>query len=577
MINQGLKTAIFHLILGLMSVIAFNGLNAQSTDTLDLGEVISIGQRHLSLKKANKIEAIPEYADTLIKTQPLNNEITPYKGQPDFSTSAIQPVRLRVTDPLERYYSSYLLGGFGVYNSPRIEYYFNSQRSKKWNYGASAGHFSGQGGIKNVPSSAWSTNRINAWVNHYFDALRLTVDLDYKQQMNHYYGGEVPSDNTISAESIQQKVNRVGGMVRLKSFKKRKDALNFETGLSFKRVSDKFDTRETHWVFDAVLDKPLSNNLNLNVQAGFDYNINLSNSHSLINSNHSVKPSTEINQSSSIIHIKPTASTEFKGIRASLGLNLNSNENDFYVFPIVRFDYLLKNNSINFFLGLDGKVTRTNFNSLYSINPFVNSASTLKNEVERLNVTAGLNGHFLSRFSYELSYRFTRIDDKALFINDTIYSQANRFNVVYDRLDQQTWSGQINYTANEKLKLGVNAKLFKYTANNEAFAWHLPDFQMTLSSQYRLIQKISVGFDLFFIGQRKVKAYQFGDETQTEFNVNYEVLNSYVDANLKLEYLYSKRLSAFLDFNNLFSVKYEHWYTYQTQPFFALLGVTFAF
>ena len=49
------------------------------------------------------------------------------------------------------------------------------------------------------------------------------------------------------------------------------------------------------------------------------------------------------------------------------------------------------------------------------------------------------------------------------------------------------------------------------------------------------------------------------------------------DVNLGLEYRYNKRISAFLQLNNLASQRYMRWYNYPVQIFQVMGGVTFRF
>jgi hypothetical protein len=54
-------------------------------------------------------------------------------------------------------------------------------------------------------------------------------------------------------------------------------------------------------------------------------------------------------------------------------------------------------------------------------------------------------------------------------------------------------------------------------------------------------------------------------------------LKPIVDANLGVEYRYSKKLSAFAHLNNLGFKSYERWNNYPTQAFSFLVGISAAF
>jgi len=54
-------------------------------------------------------------------------------------------------------------------------------------------------------------------------------------------------------------------------------------------------------------------------------------------------------------------------------------------------------------------------------------------------------------------------------------------------------------------------------------------------------------------------------------------LKGIFDANLGLEYRYTKKLSAFINFNNIGAVRYQRWEDYPTQRFNVLGGLTYSF
>ena len=49
------------------------------------------------------------------------------------------------------------------------------------------------------------------------------------------------------------------------------------------------------------------------------------------------------------------------------------------------------------------------------------------------------------------------------------------------------------------------------------------------------------------------------------------------DVNLSADYRFSKRISIFLELNNLLSTNYQEWYNYRVRPFDVKAGVTVSF
>jgi hypothetical protein len=54
-------------------------------------------------------------------------------------------------------------------------------------------------------------------------------------------------------------------------------------------------------------------------------------------------------------------------------------------------------------------------------------------------------------------------------------------------------------------------------------------------------------------------------------------LKGYMDANLGIDYRYSKVLSAFVSLNNIGFARYFRWYEYPSYRLLGMAGITYAF
>jgi outer membrane receptor protein involved in Fe transport len=76
---------------------------------------------------------------------------------------------------------------------------------------------------------------------------------------------------------------------------------------------------------------------------------------------------------------------------------------------------------------------------------------------------------------------------------------------------------------------------------------------------------------------RYAKVYALG-ENVTELNNQFVYnLGSVIDGNLTLEYRYNKRLSAFIQLNNIASQRYLRFYNYPVMPISVFGGLTIKF
>jgi outer membrane receptor protein involved in Fe transport len=103
----------------------------------------------------------------------------------------------------------------------------------------------------------------------------------------------------------------------------------------------------------------------------------------------------------------------------------------------------------------------------------------------------------------------------------------------------------------------------------------MPNVEITLTAQYSLRDKIIAKADIFYLGERYAQKSYFPKKPYIEpFAVR---LPAIYDFNLGFEYRYTHRLSAFINFNNITSYRYQRWYQYPTQRINILGGLTYSF
>ena len=281
------------------------------------------------------------------------------------------------------------------------------------------------------------------------------------------------------------------------------------------------------------------------------------------------------NDNNVLINLKPTISTYGKNWKVLVGLDLNfdlPSTQQFKVVPIVEAKYSLLNNMFIPYIGVGGGVKQNSFYTLNRTNEFMVSSFELMNTKE-FKVYGGIKGTIAKEVSFDLQLHSTTFTDLPLFVNDTIWSDKYKFQVVYDKVSALGVTASIAYQLTEKLKIDVIGKYNKYVAANELYAWNLPMFDLKLRGAYNLYDKIYVKADMTFLGGRKSPNGLFIAEDNTE---KYD-LGFVADINLQGEYRYNQRISVFVQLNNVAAQKYYRWNMYQVQGFQVLGGLTFAF
>ena len=548
--------------------------STQNNEPMDLGEVISIGSRNLTLKDAYKHSSTPVSRDSSFEMSGLDFMVSPLKASTSFTVDALQPANLRIVDQLPKYYRAYVLGGFGSYSSPRAELYFNSLRSRDWNYGIEAKHFSGQGGINDVPSSAWGDTKVGIYANRYLKKSSLGFRANYRNDRLHYYGGLQEQDSIYSQEDIEQKVNRIHFEATSRSFFKDTSRINYLVNLSYDYLNDRFNSDEHRVKVDAHI---LGVNMNQYYDLGIiiDHNSFGSNPFTLGVGTDSLDLSTS--QNNTLVGINPAVDMHGDKWKILAGVNMYFNGDRFHFYPRAEAYYELFDKLFIPYLGLNGEMQKRTFGIFFDENPFVISSANLKNRNQKFNLYLGIRGKITPKISFDIKLSHEQVDDQALFVNDTLYSAENRFNIRYDNVRTNSAHGNIKYALQDKIDVGLGLSLFSYSTSNELFAWHLPDMRGELTFDYKVGNKFLLGLDLYYMGKRKAASFYPVEGITPNRGIYAVDLDAYVDANLRFEYRYTQRLSAFLTINNLLSSKYETWYKYQAQPFFIMIGASYSF
>jgi hypothetical protein len=169
----------------------------------------------------------------------------------------------------------------------------------------------------------------------------------------------------------------------------------------------------------------------------------------------------------------------------------------------------------------------------------------------------------------------------ALFVNtphlfDTLQSA---FQVIYDNAKIARFYGELGYSMDNKITVAGWMAFNQYTMESQIKPWQLPALEAGVKGSYNLGDKIILGLDVFYIGTRYAKVSQFDKLTNEgiDFNIATRKMNGFVDANINVEYIYTKKVSAFIRLNNLAAQQYQIWNNYPSQRINGLLGVNFSF
>ena len=241
----------------------------------------------------------------------------------------------------------------------------------------------------------------------------------------------------------------------------------------------------------------------------------------------------------------------------------------------MRADLKLNDGAQNVFVGADGGLEQNTYANFSEINPFVSPTLSIAPSNNMFDAFAGFNTKLVDNMFFSTQVNYASTENYALFAKnpsasitqDTeAYENGNSLGVVYDDIDVISFSGEINYEL-EDLDLGLFAKYSSYSTDIQPEAWNLPNIELKAFGHYNFTDKWRFGGSLFFVGERN--AFKSNEEVKT--------LKSFVDLNLSAEYAINKRLSAFVNGNNLLGNSYERWQNFDVQGIQVMGGLIYQF
>lgn len=551
---------------------------AQPTD----GDLGTVEVKVTNAYKAKVTEAIkyneqPRFEDTTTSKIPVNYRISSKPIEVKYKPKPISHAKIRQV-PVEKLSKGLVKAGFGLYGTPFLEGYWNSDRSSKQSYGFWAKHYSTRGGVSQTiyEDNSLSQNSLGAYYNRFYKPFTWSTQLYGNWDKYTYYGVDGFSDSLNYIEETPREAAfnwyRQYGLSTSLIAKTQKD-MGWLDKLDFDlyNFSDRFEGKENLLRLGSAWQLPAGTqnlDLDLNVtyfQTQFD---------TIVSGK----------QSYFTIQARPKVELAYKNVLFDFGLNIYSNsyitdigEDDYrlHFFPEINLKFPFVEDVLSIYGGVKGQLQHNSFRQLTLDNPYIIPGDTLK-PTRITDVHIGLVGILSSTTSFNIRGGILVQKDLALFYRDPNYMQfidSTTFGglaVVYDNSETFYVRGELASNINNNLQVSVFGELRGYNTENQLEAWHLPSFLAGLAADYTIREKIKVGTEWDYIGKREAFIQELNQEVES-------TLPSYIDVSLDVEYLYNSRLSAFVNVNNLLNNKYDMYLGYKAQSINFLMGFSYKF
>ncbi len=554
------------IIFTVLIVVSSSMLFAQEKDLGDK-EYIIIKDYKPVLAESFKISDSPEADSTSANPPALNYNIAPKKIETNYEAGVIKAVKLK-DEPISKLYRSLVKLGIGNYSTYYGELFANSLRSKTGSLGFHLKHLSGTPVLKDVAKAGFSDNEASVYGKYFLDNSTFSGDIGYTRNVLHYYGFDISDpilqlvNLTLDPDSIKQRFNNFNMNFGLQSNYTGAGHLDYDLKFGFNSLSDLYDAAENDIMISGLLGKPVNENY-FSLLASFDFFKKTDSKFQ--------KLSLSSNLNRNIINLNPQVKIDNGDFHLAFGVGLGMEKNIstiLHLFPKAEVSIPIAEHVLTAFASVDGNIEKNNYKTITDENPFAIPSVVPENTIHKLIFKGGLKGSFSNTISFLASARFEQLKDLQLFYNDTLAPVT--FNTIYDDADLFNVHAEVTYRQNEKLNVSLHVDINSYSPATELKAWHHPNSIVSLVAKYNLHDKVFADISLFAHG------VQYAREMDSIFVVA-KKLNGYLDANLGLEYRYSKILSFYAHLNNLGFSRYYNWSQYPSERFNLLAGLTYAF
>ena len=577
--------------------------------------VWATAQRDTTLNR--EVEVVKSFTPTLMDVHKIN-DLPKIKGaepqkpafdyqiksEPVVNTFAVNPLKAATIEsniPEQKGYGL-IKAGFGNYNKPYGEFFFNHLASKNSIFGIHAMHLSSHGKLKleggDKVDAPFSKNEAEVYWTHTFSRKILSTSAAFNHVGFNYYGypkDAVPQvllngNQDVNYFGTKQAFSKGGLNVKLHNPSLEMNDADFGFDFGYNYFQTKTGQTEHFGNFTAHLQQPFNFGTGL-LNAG----VSFVQDNDIIN-RYDANITT---RRQSWLYANPAVYLGKKELNLRGGLKVwyitdQDLSAQVRIAPDVLVNYTPVEDVIKLYAGIDGNHISNHYSKIAYENPFVDPEHDIKNSFEKIRFYGGFDGKFGKRTNFKIGFDYAVTDDQPFYyLEEYTYPDPqtnpnplvidNDFSVLYDDFNRFKINAEVFHTSSGKLDILANANYYVYKMTNEAEAWNMPDWDANLTIGFNVTERLNVAADIFLIGTRKALVIEHGFSDPLGNSVNpspvYKSFNldAAFDLNVRGSYKITEKFSAFASLNNFGFQKYERWFGYPVQSFNFLAGVSYAF
>ncbi len=463
---------------------------------------------------------------------------------------SIKPLALTIDSGFHWENDKYVKAGFGNYSTPYLETGMSFGDGKNSIIRLDGKYTSSKGNIAFQQFSKFNVEMLGIFNTASNNEIVSKVFVDNSLQ---YKYGYTPSTLTFAKDQLEQQFNNVGIEFGIRNKVATGFGITYHPEIHLNYFSDNRNANELDFIAKAALNKAFGRLFAFDVTGTADVT--------------SLKlPTSTI--SNNIFYINPTIQFNTPNFKLYTGIQPTWDNQVFSMLPNITAEAKIKDEKFILQAGWIGYFNKNTYQSLSAFNPWIAQPSQLLNAKVQEQY-AGFKGSAGKHFTYNARLSFIKINNQALFVNDTAKLNSQTFDVLYEtQLQGLRLHGEVSYTDQEKLSMMAALTFTQYTNQTKYDKpWGILPLELSGSLRYKILKDLQIKSDIFI-----------WDGTNYRNNsLQSQKLSPALDFNLGAEFTVMPKLNLWLQFNNMFNSHYQRWNQYDVLGFNVLGGVVYSF
>ncbi len=506
-------------------------------------------------------------AITLPEAERNFEKITTTAKKPDASTQpySFTDRNLKLTDlntrfrilqmtqePAKDVTGNYLKFGLGNYNNVYLDAFLGAKRSETFSWNIRAKNQTFGTGPVNKANSGTQENFLAGNVKLFTSDLTATAGLEYTRERYFFYGTREKRDR----DEIRQVFNTIALKTAFTN-NNTDSPLDYKLNFNVANISDSYNASEFEVGINLDAKYEISDVLRILAPTDM-YFTRLQDNGSLSRNLFRVKPQLQFAGDNFIITAGLNVVTQNDTAPTLSKVNL---------YPVAEAQVTI-GEVFTVFGGISGDMQRNYLRQIINENPYVNDRLQVLNTSKASEIYGGIKRQLGGALSFDVRASLARYKNMYFYVNSS--RDSSRFDLIYNRDFTNVFnlSTELVYDAGKRFRIAGKADFYKYTVKNVEQPWHRPTFTATVLGRFAATENLFFNTEIYYLGGIQAKNFATNRTLQ---------LDPIADINLKGEYVFLEKFSAYLSLNNLLSSQYQRFLYYSNRGVTFVVGATYSF